>query len=196
MPSPLPAGAIPWTAIDALADWLVRTTAQGAVLVALVAIAHATLGRWLAPRWRFALWLIVVVRLLMPAAPASRWSLFNVTLASAEAPRPAVALASAGEAVAKPPATAWVYVGSVLPAIEPLSASTVPRLPPARHPWREWRTWVVLVWLAGLGVAVTRVAIGVAAVRRKLRGGRSADADTLALLGRCARELGLRRPRR
>jgi bla regulator protein BlaR1 len=37
-------------------------------------------GKLLSPRWRYALWMLVVVRLLMPVMPASRWSVFNATV--------------------------------------------------------------------------------------------------------------------
>jgi beta-lactamase regulating signal transducer with metallopeptidase domain len=32
----------------------------------------------LPPKWAYALWLLVVVRLLMPVVPASPWSVFNL----------------------------------------------------------------------------------------------------------------------
>jgi beta-lactamase regulating signal transducer with metallopeptidase domain len=62
---------------DALFEWLLRTTWQAAVLVAFVGAAHLLIGRRLAPRWRFALWGLVVARLLLPALPTSAWSVFN-----------------------------------------------------------------------------------------------------------------------
>jgi beta-lactamase regulating signal transducer with metallopeptidase domain len=63
----------------AIADWLLRTTWQVAVLVAVVGAVHLLVGRRLAPRWRFALWGLVVVRLLLPVIPASPWSVFNLS---------------------------------------------------------------------------------------------------------------------
>src|SRR5688500_15693042 len=63
---------------EAVGAWLVRTSWQALVLVAIVAAVQVALGKWLAPRWRYALWMLVVARLLMPVLPGSPWSVFNV----------------------------------------------------------------------------------------------------------------------
>src|SRR5687768_14545340 len=65
---------------ESVAAWLVRTSWQAAVLVALVAIVQVAFRRVLPPRWAFALWMLVVVRLLMPVLPASPWRVFNVAM--------------------------------------------------------------------------------------------------------------------
>jgi len=74
---------------------LLSVTGQASVLVLIVLMLHALMGRWLSPRWRYALWSVVVIRLMMPAAPGSPFSLFNlftpdavprVELAAAQAP--------------------------------------------------------------------------------------------------------------
>lgn len=73
------------TILEPVSAWLVRTSWQAAVLVAIVAGVQLVFGRLLAPRWRYALWMLVVVRLLMPVLPASRWSVFNATTSWAPA---------------------------------------------------------------------------------------------------------------
>jgi len=61
-----------------LFGWLLRNSAHAAVLAAVIWILERTLLRRLPPRWRYGLWLLVFVRLLLPIAPASALSLFNL----------------------------------------------------------------------------------------------------------------------
>ncbi len=55
-----------------------QATWRSSVLIAVVLSIRAVLGPRLPPRWVYALWLVVVVRLLLPSGPASRASLFNL----------------------------------------------------------------------------------------------------------------------
>ncbi|MEM7307424.1 MAG: M56 family metallopeptidase [Planctomycetota bacterium] len=54
----------------AILGWLLATSWQVAVLVLVVLVAQRLFGRWLTPRWRYALWCLVVLRLFLPAQPA------------------------------------------------------------------------------------------------------------------------------
>lgn len=56
---------------------ILETSWQAAVLAALVVVFILVLRDRLSARWRSALWLLVVARLLMPVAPESPVSLFN-----------------------------------------------------------------------------------------------------------------------
>ena len=64
------------------ADWFVETlarlSAQAGVLVLLVLLVQWVFRRQLTPHWRCALWLVVMVRLVLPVSTASRTSLFNL----------------------------------------------------------------------------------------------------------------------
>jgi len=60
--------------------WLARASAQACVLIVLVLAAQALLRGKLAPRWRYALWLLVVFRLILPWAPESPISVYNLLL--------------------------------------------------------------------------------------------------------------------
>jgi len=57
--------------------WTWETSLATVVLIGLVLLLQFALQKFLTPRWRYALWLLVVVRLLMPAVPSSRYSVFN-----------------------------------------------------------------------------------------------------------------------
>jgi bla regulator protein BlaR1 len=61
-----------------LFGWLLRNSAHAALLVVPLALLDRLLFRRLAPRWRYGLWLIVIVRLLVPGAPRSPLSLSNL----------------------------------------------------------------------------------------------------------------------
>src|SRR5438046_2483836 len=55
-----------------------RLSVQGAVLVLLVLLAQLLFRRWLTPRWRCSLWLLVVGRLLLPVSLPTPVSVFNL----------------------------------------------------------------------------------------------------------------------
>ncbi|UCD49695.1 MAG: hypothetical protein JSW27_19445 [Phycisphaerales bacterium] len=61
--------------------WLLRTTLQGSLLVALIALIRLVWRRRLPVQWHYGLWLILLVRLSMPWAPACRLSVYNLFLA-------------------------------------------------------------------------------------------------------------------
>jgi len=58
--------------------WALQTSLAALVLVGLILLLLALFSKVLTPRWRYALWLLVVARLLLPAVPSSRLSVFNV----------------------------------------------------------------------------------------------------------------------
>lgn len=59
--------------------WLLKSSGQTAVLIALVLAAQWLLQKKLAPRWRYSLWLLVLIRLMLPFSPESAFSIFNYT---------------------------------------------------------------------------------------------------------------------
>jgi len=57
---------------------LLKASTQAAVLTVLILIAQRLLGRRLEPRWRSALWLLVLLRLALPWTISSPVSVFNL----------------------------------------------------------------------------------------------------------------------
>ena len=57
---------------------LIKASWQGAVLILLVLAAQWVFGRRLSPRWRYALWILVLIRLALPWTVPSPASLFNL----------------------------------------------------------------------------------------------------------------------
>ena len=56
---------------------ILSVSGASAVLIAGTALLQFALRKRLSAAWRFALWLPVLLRLLVPALPESSWSLFN-----------------------------------------------------------------------------------------------------------------------
>ena len=63
---------------DSLGPAVWRASWQGSVLALVVFLVLSLLGERLAPRWRYLLWCVVMVRLLLLVTPASSWSAFNL----------------------------------------------------------------------------------------------------------------------
>jgi beta-lactamase regulating signal transducer with metallopeptidase domain len=59
--------------------WVLQTTWQAAVLAGLIWVVQWALRKRLSASWRYGLWLLLVVRLLMPGSPRSAVSIFNLT---------------------------------------------------------------------------------------------------------------------
>ena len=57
--------------------WVWQTSLASVMLIGLVLAAQLVCRKWLSPRCRYALWLLVVLRMLMPAVPSTQFSVFN-----------------------------------------------------------------------------------------------------------------------
>src|SRR5690349_6686615 len=110
-----------------LFGWLLRNSAHAAILAAVIWVLQRTVCRRLSPRWRYGLWLVVLVRLLLPVAPESHLSLFNL-----------VDLAPAGVAGA---------ALQVLRLPAPVVAATDIPDPLADTP--AWFVWALALWFSG-----------------------------------------------
>src|SRR6266446_2102255 len=58
--------------------WVLQTTWHAAVLAGLILLAQWLFRKRLSPAWRYGLWLLLVVRLLIPLPPQSPLSIFNL----------------------------------------------------------------------------------------------------------------------
>jgi len=158
-----------------LLGWLVDATLKGSVLVVLIAIAQQIIGDRVGARWRHALWLVVILRFLLPVAPASRWSVFNLLGAEQTVPMAVRASSSAPVLVGLPRATSGVA--------EALQLSKLPMI---------WR-WILSAWLCGVAVLLMRSAVATVrveiAIRRKRRGAALDDVDDVRRRLRIARDV-------
>ncbi|MCK4998301.1 MAG: M56 family metallopeptidase, partial [Anaerohalosphaera sp.] len=66
------------TDLNTIFAWLCKSTVQISILILLIVAVRIVLRNKLAARWQYWLWLIVLVRMFMPALPQSSISLFNL----------------------------------------------------------------------------------------------------------------------
>ena len=59
--------------------WVMRASVATAALVLLVLLVQWVFGKYLPARWRYALWLLVLVRLALPVVPSSPLSVWNLS---------------------------------------------------------------------------------------------------------------------
>ena len=197
-------------------NWLLSHSFQAGVLVLLVLAVQWIFRRQLTNRWRFALWWIVLARLLLPFSPQSAMSLFNFvrpamqieaprseTLANSHpvsTPSTSIPMAGINPVQAKTP-PAPVAAQPVAPT--PAQSATVTKVSPVRVPTApkhklNWNNVLIPglagVWLVGVVALSGFVLVQLLRFRRKLACATvPADVRLQSLLEDCRREFRLRR---
>ena len=59
-------------------DWVIETSVMASVLVGLILCVKVLLRNKLSSRWHYLLWMILIVRLLLPWAPDSSYSMYSL----------------------------------------------------------------------------------------------------------------------
>lgn len=59
-------------------DWVIETSIMASILVGLILCLKLLLKNQLTPRWQYALWLILLVRLMLPWSPNSSFSMYSM----------------------------------------------------------------------------------------------------------------------
>jgi beta-lactamase regulating signal transducer with metallopeptidase domain/sugar lactone lactonase YvrE len=192
----------------AVFDWVIQTSVHGAVLVGLILVAQSLMGGQLSPRWRYRLWLLLVLRLLMPALPQSPFSVFNLARLSASG------WPAAGVIVPADPPFGSTQSPAVQPKIgdsgetppvlagpgAPTSSERLRFSPPspglASPPlWTKWRAIGMTVWLVGVACSAMRWLWSSARFSFRLSLARPvADAGARRLLEECRMAFNLRCP--
>ena len=191
-----------------------RLSVQAAVLVLLVLMAQRIFQRWLTPRWRCSLWLLVVGRLLLPASLPSRISIFNLVpitpkehiaqtarivpaapeqpdrltafKAEVSLPRPVATLDDMRERV---PAAAPVATSPVIPVTQTVSVNRAPH----HRTVFSWPLLLISVWLVGVVALATRILVTSVMFARRFRGLLEvSNPDVLALLEDCRGRMQVR----
>jgi beta-lactamase regulating signal transducer with metallopeptidase domain len=159
--------------------WLLDATLKGTVLILIVAILHALLARRVDARWRHLLWIVVLVRLAVPIAPASSWSVFNLI--------PDRGLG---------PLRLSIYEVQVVPRHAQTPAPHMRIRGPLPGRWPVPAELLLTLWLAGVAVLALRTLIASIRTQRAVaRARRSGEAtgEAAAVLADACRQLGLRR---
>ncbi|WP_430536187.1 M56 family metallopeptidase [Listeria rocourtiae] len=77
------------TYLPSIFDWVIETSILASVLVVFILCIRFLLKNWLTPQWKYVLWLILVVRLVLPWFPESSFSIYSILPAN-QAPTPLV----------------------------------------------------------------------------------------------------------
>jgi beta-lactamase regulating signal transducer with metallopeptidase domain len=117
--------------LESVFSWLLEASWQASILAALVVLLQFALRGRLNPRWRHALWLLVIARLILPVLPESALSLFQF------APHPLPVIT---RTVTEP-----IFAYSPAPFI---SGPSLPAASPA-YPFSLY-TILTLLWLTGV----------------------------------------------
>ncbi len=162
--------------------------AYAACLAAVVLVVRLAVGRWLAPRYRHALWLVVAVRLFLPIAPESRFSLHRLWLDR---------VTERAETVAVPMAEDTAMMLAAADA-QPDPSFTVPTTvsTPSRFDSAFYLAANLLVpsWPAGMLITAGWITFATWRCRRRMRGLVATDDQRLlAILEACRLQLAVRR---
>ncbi len=185
-------------------NWIGRVSLQASVLVGLVLLLQWLWRDHLAPRWRYALWWLVVIRLMIPISFESSLSIFNFTrlmptalpkahLASGREPgqdHPRQVRGRGPEPARNSSAPLPVAQAETARPITPPAMSA-----PSAGPSKTWsvREWLGMLWLAGIIGLGSRLSLAILVLCRQLRRGRQIrDPKVLALVEECRRLMKLR----
>jgi beta-lactamase regulating signal transducer with metallopeptidase domain len=185
------------TLVESVSDAIVRASWQGACLAILVAAICLALHR-VPAKWRSGLWLLVLARFLLPVAPESPISLFNLPAAlpiftAGQGERHGVGHRAATADRAAAPLVAALSANdppTALPEMpRPETTSNIPRHA-ARFTWNL----IAAVWLTGLAAMVAYRLVLAVRVRRLLSACRGVQSGpALVTLNACRRDLGVTR---
>jgi beta-lactamase regulating signal transducer with metallopeptidase domain len=177
-----------------------QASLQGAVLVCVILLVQVLLRQHLPGRWRYALWLLLVLRLAIPWAPESRLSVFNL-LAHPEAPAASHYLARISHDPAQVPE--WAKAAAVEPSLpssqahmEASASSGSQVAAPAGQrnvmSGLTWRFWLKCIWLLGVGTLLLGSFRGSLRLRRIVKMHRPVtESSTLNLLEDCKEQMGV-----
>lgn len=159
--------------LTAFFDWLLTASLRASALTVGVCFVQFLLQKHLSPRWRYALWLPVLVVLLMPVLPESRWSAEQVFVWE----KPALDV---------PPVS---VIADATASTMPTTATT-PSKPAFTIDWSRVR---VLTWAGGTLLVLLIGGASFARTLVRVRRSRQGISDDLATrLDEVSREVGLR----
>src|ERR1041385_4665625 len=168
--------------------WVIRNSWQASILALVIVVVQLLFRKKLSPGWRYGLWLVLVVRLLMPVQPPSPVSIFNV--AKLPATLAVENTFSTEEATSE---------GEVAEDVSGDGPAPVPSFMEAIHaPVKPTRglsafdAWLTF-WLSGIAVFVIRLLVENVRFRRRLRDFVPIQQpEILRELQDCAASLGIR----
>jgi beta-lactamase regulating signal transducer with metallopeptidase domain/Tol biopolymer transport system component len=184
--------------------WLVRSSVQASLIVCLILLLQAVFRHKLGIRWHHALWLILVIRMVLPWTPQSGLSIFNVVAwwdQPHESHSSLIEPSDRPTATTSTPSLANQSTGSGAATNSDGQPKNIDRVPKgsqksdkaALHPARRARDVLPLVWALGaLALGAYVVASNAKLWRATSIEPPSTDKDVLELLEGCRARMGLR----
>lgn len=166
---------------------------QGSLVILLILLIRPLLGVRVPARWRYLLWTLVLVRLLVLAfvLPASPASLQNFGVVNRPFEQAGLALAPANENRAMPD-----RLPSQGPEQDDSFSISTGGLPAVKHSRSCWEI-AALVWMCGAAAALFWILGAAAHLQRRLRQNSGAvDEAVRRIWERCCTRLSLRHPPR
>jgi beta-lactamase regulating signal transducer with metallopeptidase domain len=161
-----------------------RSSWQATVLIVAVLLVQLLFSRRLSARWRYNLWLIVLIRLALPVTPSSRLSVYNFLPDRVEPASPSVAIAFAE------PIDVPLNIAPALPKSRTFPAPLITTTTATRA--FNWRPLLPILWLAGAMLLMLRICWTTVALHRSIRKLRPvADPAILDVFEAARRELSV-----
>ncbi|MFU1794659.1 M56 family metallopeptidase [Paenibacillus azoreducens] len=194
------------TSLLSFFGWLIRGSFMAGILVLLVLIVQFILKNKLEARWKYLLWMPVVIRLLLPWAPESSLSLYNVLSLEAIVPgihgqsqSPDVGKAAdrATEAAVYGERSLNLETSGIVEVSAPNRGSGTEQ--ERRFWWSEFKEMsfiniLMLVWLAGALLLAAKTVYDQLRLKQALRAGRPIDIPLLtALFHETKQQMGVKR---
>ncbi len=177
----------------AVLNRLIEITVYSAALFAGVLLFRFLLGRWLSPALKYALWFLVVLRLVVPVTLESGFHFISLP---GQIPQTAPAAVSATPLQSVPADDGPPLPnGQAQPAPLPLQTA---RQPAAQRPEKSalslnWRQWLLVAWATGfMAVLGAHLALSLRLERRVLKCGRALGPGALRLYRSIKADLGIR----
>jgi beta-lactamase regulating signal transducer with metallopeptidase domain len=179
--------------LDAVFGWCLRASVEGAVVAAVILAGRAALRRRMPGTLAYWLWVVLLLRLVLPWTPESAVSVFNLF---PRAQRVAVELPSVGAMLPQAETSALASPPRSLDASPTPEAIEAPRdLPGAAASWSMPRNRPAWGWLAGVAAGLAwPVANAYRFRRRALRSQVMYDARLGELLEECKALMGVSAP--
>lgn len=191
-----------------------RVSLQASVLAVLVLVIQWLVRDRLSPRWRCALWGLVLIRLMVPTLPEARWSVFNWMALPTRSSQSVFSAPSASVPVAYPrtqvpseqikirssPSSQAVQTEAP-GAAQPLTVSSTQESGPSRVPlpreksWQSsrWSIGLFALWLLGVGGLLGKALANMLRLNRHLKGlAPGQEPEVTRLLSDCREQMGVK----
>ncbi len=180
--------------VNFIFEWMILASVRASLLVLVVLLGQWILKRRLPSRWRYALWIPVLVALLMPSLPIlPAWMQWPAQQ------QQTIAAPSSPVLVTAPPALETLLAEQSLletsAANFPQQSTTVAtkELQAVARPI-PWRVWLTFAWLCGaLAAGLTLLWSFLSTLRRMKRSSHTAESTIIARIAQIAHLVGLRR---